>query len=57
MLRNNRLCCLGYVTRMDDFRTPKQLLFEGLMTKVGKRDRGLMELSIQENRFASWSRL
>ena len=25
--------------------------------KVGKRDRGLMELSIQENRFAGWSRL
>lgn len=25
--------------------------------KVDKRDRGLMELSIQENRFAGWSRL
>ena len=25
--------------------------------QVGKRDRGLMELSIQENRFASWARL
>ena len=27
------------------------------LEKVGKRDRGLMELSIQENRFAGWSRL